>query len=144
MGNLSVLAGSPIVAGDAAGELLVTAEPLSFWGGLDPATGEIIDRRHELSGHCLTGRVLAVPHGRGSCSASGVLLEAICNGTGPVAILTSRIDPIIGLGSILAEELYGRVVPVAVLDPTDFARLRTGIQVQLDATGRITLTSGRD
>jgi predicted aconitase with swiveling domain len=144
VGNLSVLAGSPIVAGDAAGELLVTAEPLSFWGGLDPTTGEIIDRRHELSGHVLTGRVLAVPHGRGSCSASGVLLEAICNDTGPVAILTSRIDPIIGLGSILAEELYGRVVPVAVLDPSDFAKLRTGVQARLEATGRITLTSDRD
>lgn len=144
MGAVTYFAGTLIVAGDAAGRLLVTAEPLSFWGGLDPTTGEIIDRRHELSGYCLTGRVLAVPHGRGSCSASGVLLESICNGTGPAAILTSRIDPIIGLGSILAEELYGRVVPVAVLDPSDFAQLRTGIQARLEGTGRITLASDRD
>lgn len=136
---MSFLAGTPIVAGVAAGELLVTSEPLSFWGGLDPATGEIIDRRHELSGQCLTGRVLAVPHGRGSCSTSGVLLEAICNGTGPAAILTSKIDPIIGLGSILADELYGRMVPITVLEPADFARLRTGTQARLEATGRVIL-----
>lgn len=137
---MSFLAGTPIVAGVAAGELLVTSEPLSFWGGLDPATGEIIDRRHELSGQCLTGRVLAVPHGRGSCSASGVLLEAICNGTGPAAILTSKIDPIIGLGSILADELYGRMVPFTVLEPADFARLRTGGQARLEARGRVVLS----
>lgn len=139
MGTLIQLAGTPVVGGEAAGELLVTAEPLSFWGGLDPASGEIIDRRHELSGQCLTGRILAVPHGRGSCSASGVLLEAICNGTGPAGILISRVDPIIGLGSILAEELYGRVVPVVVLEPEVFARLRTGDHARLEATGRVTL-----
>lgn len=144
MGNLSVLTGTSVVAGVAAGELLVTTEPLSFWGGLDPASGEIIDRRHPLSGQCVTGRILAVPHGRGSCSASGVLLEAICNGTGPAAILTSKLDPIIGLGAILADELYGRVVPVAVLDPAEFARLRTGSQARLEVTGRIVLGGDRD
>ncbi len=129
----------PVVAGTARGELLVSTEALSFWGGLDPATGEVIDRRHVLSGQRLTGRVLALPHGRGSCSASGVLLEAICNGTGPVAIITSRIDPIIGLGSILADELHGIVVPVTVLAADDFARLRTGLRVDIEESGQIRL-----
>jgi predicted aconitase with swiveling domain len=134
------LQGTPAVAGRAEGTLLVSAEALSFWGGLDPATGEVIDRRHHLSGQVLTGRVLALPHGRGSCSASGVLLEAICNGTGPVAVLTSRLDPIIGLGAILADELHQIVVPVIVFDPADFARLRTGQRVRIEATGRILLS----
>ena len=137
MGRVSAVAGTPVVVGRASGTLLVTTEPLSFWGGLDPATGEVIDRRHELSGQRLTGRVLAVPHGRGSCSASGVLLEAIYNGTGPAAILTSRIDPIIGLGSILADELHQIVVPVTVLTPADFSRLRTGLRVEIDESGRV-------
>lgn len=131
----------PIVAGEASGEILATSEPLSFWGGLDPNTGEIIDRHHELSGQNLTGRVLAVPSGRGSCSASGVLLEAICNGKGPAAIITCRIDPIVGLGAILAEELYGHVVPVLVVDPTHFARLCTGRNASILASGVIE-TSG--
>lgn len=141
MAGVSYLQATPVVVGQASGELLVTSEPLSFWGGLDPATGEVIDRRHELSGQRLTGRVLAVPHGRGSCSASGVLLEAICNETGPAAILTSRIDPIIGLGSILADELYHRAVPVAVLEPEDFGLLRTGWRVAIEETGRIVVLS---
>ena len=142
MADVRAVAGTPVVAGRASGALLVTMEPLSFWGGLDPATGEVIDRRHDLSGQRLTGRVLAVPHGRGSCSASGVLLEAICNGTGPVAILTSRIDPVIGLGSILADELYQIVVPVTLLDPTAFAELRTGLHVEIDESGRVLVAAG--
>lgn len=131
--------GRVAVAGDGAGVALVTDEPLSFWGGLDPATGEIIDRRHPLSGQILTGRVLILPQGRGSCSASGVLLEAIRNGTGPVAILTTRMDPIIGLGSILADELYGQSVPVVVLAATDAATIRTGdaVAVARDGTVRV-------
>ncbi len=131
-----------IVEGDAEGALLVGREPLSFWGGLDPRTGEVIDRRHPLSGQRLTNRILAIPHGRGSCSASGVLLEAICNGTGPLAIITSRIDPIIGLGAILADELSGRVVPVAVLGADDFLELRSGDRVSLTVAGVMTVSRG--
>ncbi len=131
-----------IVSGDTVGSLLVGREPLSFWGGLDPNTGEVIDRRHPLTGQRLTNRILAIPHGRGSCSASGVLLEAICNGTGPLAIITSRIDPIIGLGAILAEELYGRVVPVAVLGADDFLELRSGDRVTITMSGEMTLSRG--
>ncbi len=131
-----------IVSGDTMGSLLVGREPLSFWGGLDPNTGEVIDRRHPLTGQRLTNRILAIPHGRGSCSASGVLLEAICNGTGPLAIITSRIDPIIGLGAILAEELYGRVVPVAVLGADDFLELRSGDRVTITMSGEMTLSRG--
>lgn len=133
---------NPIVAGQAGGEILASAVPLSFWGGLDPGTGEIIDRHHDLSGKNLSGKVLAIPSGRGSCSASGVLLEAICNGNGPAAIITSRVDPIVGLGAILAEELYGRVVPVLVLAPTDFARLRTGRNASILASGVIETSEG--
>lgn len=139
MGGVIALPGTPVVAGRAEGTLLVTTEPLSFWGGLDPATGEVIDRRHDLAGQRLSGRVLALPHGRGSCSASGVLLEAICNGTGPVALLTSRVDPIIGLGAILADELHQIVVPVIVLDPADFARLRPGRRVAIAVSGCVLL-----
>ncbi len=134
MGRLTLWPATWIVRGEATGQVVLTAEPLSFWGGFDPVTGEVTDRRHQLSGVCLAGRVLAMPHGRGSCSASGVLLEAICNGVAPVAILTSRIDPIVSLGAILAEELYARVVPVAVLTAGDFDRLQGGdhLRVSLD------------
>jgi hypothetical protein len=128
--------GQVVVAGSGSGEAVVTDVPLSLWGGLDPASGEVIDRRHPLSGVCLTGRVLVVPHGRGSCSASGVLLEAIRNSTAPAAILTTRIDPIIGLGAILGDELYRRPVPVVVIEPADAAAVVTGdrVEVRIDGT----------
>ena len=72
-----------MVAGSAMGDALVLEEPLSFWGGLGPETGEIIDRRHPQSGTIATGRVLVMPSGRGSSSSSSVLAEAIRAGTGP-------------------------------------------------------------
>ena len=133
------LQGRVVVAGAGRGEALVTDEPLSFWGGVDPRTGEVIDRRHPLSGQCLAGRVLVLPHGRGSCSASGVLLEAIRNGTAPAAIVTTRVDPIVGLGAILGDELYGRPVPVVVVDAADAGEVRCGewVEVEVDGTMRV-------
>ena len=72
-----------LVPGTAEGEVFVLAEPLSFWGGLDATTGEIIDRWHPQSGAILTGRMLLMESGRGSSSGSSVLAEAIRAGTGP-------------------------------------------------------------
>lgn len=144
MGGLTRrLRGRPLVAGEGRGPALVTDEPLSLWGGLDPDTGEVIDRRHPLSGQCLSGRVLVLPRGRGSCSASGVLLEAIRNGTAPAAIVTTAVDPIIGLGAILGDELYGRPVPVVLLSPADASTIRTGDDVRVGSDGEITATGRR-
>jgi predicted aconitase with swiveling domain len=136
VGGLTMkLCGQVVVAGEGRGVALATREPLSLWGGLDPATGEIIDLHHPLSGQSLTGRVLVLPHGRGSCSASGVLLEAIVNGTGPAAILTTRPDPIIGLGSILADELYRLSVPVVVIAEAEAGSIETGQMVAVRSDG---------
>ena len=132
-----LIAAGEIVAGEATGRALVTSEPFSFWGGLNPDTGEIIDRRHPLSGRIVSGRVLVLPHGRGSCSASGVFLEAIRNRTAPVAVIVSRLDPIIVLGAILGEELYGRTVPVVLLSPEDLAVIVDGDRVEIGRTGQI-------
>jgi predicted aconitase with swiveling domain len=138
VGGVNVeLHGRVAVAGEGRGLAIVTDEPLSLWGGLDPTNGEIIDRHHPLCGQIVTGRVLVLPHGRGSCSASGVLLEAIRNGTGPAAILTARVDPIISLGSILADELYDRPVPVVVLPDSVVGRIETGALVAVTRDGRI-------
>ena len=139
MDGLTTLHGIVIVAGAAAGVAIVTDEPISFWGGLDPDSGEIIDRRHLLSGQNVAGMVLVLPHGRGSCSASGVLLEAIRNDLAPAAIVVSRIDPIIGLGSILGDELYAKPVPVIQLDPELRRSIVAGDYVEIDATGRLTV-----
>lgn len=132
-------AGTPLIAGTARASALAADVPLSLWGGLDPETGTIIDRHHPLAGACLAGRILCLPAGRGSCSASGVLLEAIRAGTAPAAIVLSRPDPVIGLGAILGEELYGRTVPVVVVAEAERARIRAGDLVAIAPDGTVTV-----
>jgi predicted aconitase with swiveling domain len=131
------MTGQPIVAGAAEGLALVSREPLSFWGGYDSHTGEIIDRRHPLSGQRAAGRVLAVPFTRGSSTTSAILLEAVRAGTAPAAILTTGVDTFFALGSIVADEMYGRPIPVVALRAEDFARLRTGQRLRVTPEGQV-------
>jgi predicted aconitase with swiveling domain len=116
---------SVLVAGAAAGPVLALAEPLSFWGGLDPTSGEIIDRRHPQWGRIVSGAVLVMPHGRGSSSSSAVLAEAIRLGTAPAAVVLREPDPIVMLGSLVAAELYGVGCPVVVV-PDDVYEVIAG------------------
>ncbi|MGZ8581498.1 MAG: aconitase X swivel domain-containing protein [Actinomycetota bacterium] len=120
-----------LVPGVASGEVLVLDEPLSFWGGLDPDTGRLIDTHHPQVGASLAGRVLVMPSGRGSSSSSYVFAEAIRAGTAPVAVVLAEADAIVALGAIVAGELYGVEVPVVT--STDPA-LVTGSSVTVRAT----------
>ena len=108
------MTGRTLVPGRAEGELLVLDQPLSLWGGLDPATGRIVEPRHPQHGQIVTDRVLVIPSGRGSSSSSTVLAEAIRRGTGPAAIVLREPDGIVALGAIVARELYGIAMPVVV------------------------------
>jgi predicted aconitase with swiveling domain len=103
-----------LARGDAQGVALVLTEPLSFWGGIDVETGAIIDHSHPQRGQNVAGRVLVMPSGRGSSSSSAVLAEVIRLGTGPVAIVLATPDPILTVGAIVAEFLYGLRCPIAV------------------------------
>jgi cis-L-3-hydroxyproline dehydratase len=127
-----------IVAGEAAGEALVTHDALSFWGGYDFHTGEIIDRHHPLAGVRAAGRILAVPFSKGSSTTTAVLLEAVRAGTAPAAIVTTGPDAFFALASIVADVMYGKSFPVLSLDAKDFASLRTGEHLLIDRAGRIT------
>lgn len=132
-----VIRGRPVVPGEARGEALVSDEPLSFWGGYDFRSGEIVDRRHPLSGANAAGRILAIPSTRGSSTTTAVLLEAVRAGTAPAAILTTGVDTFFALASIVAQEMYGRSIPVVALDAADFKRLRTGDDLIVDAHGTV-------
>lgn len=103
-----------LTPGVARGPVLVLDEPLSFWGGLDPATGVLIDAHHPQAGETLAGVVLWMPSGRGSSSSSYVFAEAIRAGTAPAAVVLGETDAIVALGAIVAAELYGIEVPVVV------------------------------
>ena len=123
-----------LAPGEGEGAPLKLDEPLSFWGGLDPATGLVIDRWHAQAGASVAGRVLLMPGGRGSSSGSAALAEAIRLGNGPAAILLTRRDPIVIVGALVAAELYGASCPVALVG--DFgalagaARLRVRVEAE--------------
>jgi predicted aconitase with swiveling domain len=119
-----------LVPGAARGAALVLDEPLSFWGGVDPATGDVIDVRHPQRGANVAGRVLMMPSGRGSSSSSSVLAECIRAGTAPAAIVLAQRDAILVLGAIVARELYGRTTPIVLAAKLG---IRTGTDVAVDA-----------
>jgi predicted aconitase with swiveling domain len=123
-----------LVAGEARGPVLVLDEPLSFWGGVDPQTGRVIDVHHPQLGVTMAGRVLVMPSGRGSSSSSSVLVESIRAGTGPVAIVMREPDPIIALGAIVVRELFGTRFPVVVIDEATYRSLRTDAIVVVRAS----------
>jgi predicted aconitase with swiveling domain len=106
-----------LFAGDAEGELLVLAAPLSFWGGVSWETGRIINARHPQVGELVTGRVLVVPEPVGSSSSSAVLLELIRAGRAPAAIILGRPDAILVVACLVAREM-GWPAPPVLLDPS--------------------------
>ncbi|MEX3777424.1 aconitase X [Pseudomonas sp. MYb118] len=118
------LLGRSLIGGCAEGPLLFADVGLSFWGGVDPFSGEVIDRHHPLSGEQLSGRVLAIPSGRGSCTGSSVMMELISNGHAPAALVLAEADEILTLGVLVAQAIFGRSLPVLCIGREAFAALR--------------------
>jgi predicted aconitase with swiveling domain len=106
------LTGRPLVDGSGSGPLLVLEKPLSFWGGVDPETGRIIDPRHPQQGEELGGRVLVMERAIGSSSSSAVMLELLRNGVAPAGVVMGQSDAILVLGVLVARVLGYRTIPV--------------------------------
>jgi uncharacterized protein len=117
--------GEVLVSGQAGeGPSLVLSAPISFWGGVDPATGRIADVRHPQHGESVAGRVLFLPGTIGSSSASAVLMELVHRGIAPAALVLHEPDAILLLGLIVAKEM-GWETPIAVrLDRESFAAFK--------------------
>ena len=106
-----------MVAASAEGVSLVLAEPLSWWGGIDSGSGVVIDRHHPQFGADTSGRILVLPHGRGSSGGSAVLAESVRSGTGPAGLVLRTVDPILVVGLLAAAELYpDRPCPLVVVE----------------------------
>lgn len=134
-----VFSGIAYVHGRASGKVIASDVALSFWGGVNPRTGEVIDRHHPLCGSYLETHVLAIPAGRGSCSGSGVIVELLLNGKGPRAMLFEREEDILTLGVVVAEEVFGKSIPVLTLSPDDFQMIANAKYVEISGS-RITAT----
>ena len=131
--------GTVLADGAADGPALRLDEPLSFWGGVDPASGEIIDARHPQRGSSVQGRVLVMPSVRGSSSSSSVLAETVRAGCAPAAILLGEPDLILAVGAAVAKELYDVRVPVLQLALADLAAIPEGAMVEIGEGGEVTL-----
>lgn len=121
--------GRKIVEGYIQGEALVTNEPISFMGSINPKTGVIIERGHEIEGQCLQGRILVFPCAKGSTGGSYMLYDVVKNGVGPVGIINAEAESIVVIGAIVAD--------LPMVDQVDISQIRTGDYIILDATNGI-------
>lgn len=128
-----ILKGCSVTSGISRGELLVTGQSISFWGGVDPASGTIIDPRHELFGQRIAGKVLAFPFGKGSSTTSLIILELVRLGCEPKAIVNIDVEPILATGPIVSKGFYGKSIPMVTLSAADFEKLKTAREVVVDA-----------
>lgn len=117
------LTGTALHQGSATGRLFVLRKPVSFWGGVDPASGIIADPRHPQHGQELAGRVLVMERTIGSSSSSAIMLELLRNGVSPAGIVLGRPDAILMLGILVADELGHPTVPVVRVDDDAVERL---------------------
>ena len=127
----------PIIPGRAEGTVVHSRKALSFWGGVDPETGVVIDCHHDLCGKSIAGKVFVFPGEKGSSTASAVLVELVRNGRAPAALIVMTPSPILALGAIIAEQLYGRTVPLALLQEQDACKLHSGDFAIIDVNGMI-------
>lgn len=114
---------------------ILAIPPLSFWGGYDAETGQVIDRSHPALGRYLVAKVLVMTSGRGSSSSSSVLAEAIRLATAPAAIVLAEPDPILATGAIVAQALYRRSCPIIVLKPDDHAIVASAAAAEVRVDG---------
>ncbi|AWD22163.1 aconitase X [Fuscovulum blasticum] len=124
-----------ILPGLAEGAILACREPISFWGGVDPATGRVIDVHHPLAGQSLVGRILVIPGTRGSCTGSGVLLDMVLNGRAPAALVFAEPEDVVTLGAMVAAGMFGKTLPVLRLTQDAFDALSAAQSARIDESG---------
>jgi predicted aconitase with swiveling domain len=127
-----VLTGKTSHPGVAEGEVLVLTEPVSFWGGVNHH-GEIIDVHHAQHKAKMTNKILVMPSGRGSSSATAVLAELIRTGDGPLGIVMLQCDTILVIGALVSAEIYGISMPIVELGQAEYDQLTDGMNVAIAA-----------
>lgn len=120
-----ILSGRKVFPGKARGKALVSTDGISFYGGVDPATGKVVEKGHPLEGQCVTGKVLVFPTGKGSTVGSYVLYDMKKRGTAPAAIVNKEIETIIAVGAIISE--------IPCVDRIDIGRIKPGQSLRVDA-----------
>ena len=118
-----MLKGRVIYSGTAEGEALVASHPISFYGGVNPESGEIIERGHELQGESVSGRILVFPYGKGSTVGSYILYRLMKKGLAPAAIINEKCETIVAVGAIISG--------IPCVDMVDIAKIRQGSRLRI-------------
>lgn len=126
--------GRIIVAGETRGELLLLSQPISFWGGVDPATGIICQPSHPQYQQSIAGKILALPGTIGSSSSSAVMLELLYNKHAPLGLLLQTPDAILSLGVIVSREMNYGEVPII---ECDLSKLSNGMTILITENGTV-------
>jgi len=116
-----------VACGYARGPALVTKEPISFLGNVDPMTGMVVDPAHELFGRSVAGTVLIFPGGKGSTVGSYVIYQLKKRGLAPAAMINIRSEPIVAVGAIISG------IPLVDRVPMEILSLESGVLVEVDA-----------
>ncbi|MGB1159854.1 MAG: aconitase X [Alphaproteobacteria bacterium] len=121
-----------LVEGSGSGPVLTCDTGISFWGGIDPLSGRVIDVHHPNHGDCVADQVLVMPTSRGSCSGSGVLLELALNGKAPAALLFCEDEETLTLGALVAGRIFDKTVPVCRVSKAIFERVQRAQTITID------------
>ncbi len=130
--NEIVLKAHKVAKGKAAGEALVSRSPVSFLGGINPETGMIVEKGHEIEGENVSGKIFVFPVGKGSTSGSFQVYELACQQNAPRAIINLRADPVVAIGAIISN-----IPMVDQLEKNPLEVIRTGDFVEVDADGGV-------
>ena len=123
------LKGRTIVRGYAEGEVLLSKDPISFLGSVNPKTGIVIEKKHSIEGKSIKGKVLVFPYGKGSTVGSYVMYQLKKNGAAPAAIINLETEPIVAVGAIISE------IPLLdKLEKNPYEILKNGDFVVVDGT----------
>jgi predicted aconitase with swiveling domain len=141
MARRKILKGRGITHGKVEGEAIVSKSAFGFYGAVDPGTGVVSDKRHELFGKNISGKILVFPEGRGSTAGAIAILELARCGTLPAALINRVTEPILATGAILAEKFYNRIIPVVDgLESDPLSEISNGDCVTVDADkGEVTV-----
>lgn len=118
-----------ISRGCAEGPVMITRDPISFLGNVDPKTGKVVDANHELFGQSVQGKVLVFPHGKGSTVGSYVIYQLFKNGVAPVAMINLESEPIVAVGAIIS------AIPlVDRLENDPYSVLKNGMSIKVNSS----------
>ena len=118
------LKGRIIYKGKAQGEALVSEMPISFYGGVDPNTGVVMEKGHQLNGQSVKGKILVFPQGKGSTVGSYTLYRMKKNGVAPAGMINRECETIVAVGAIISE--------IPCVDKVDISKIKTGDKVAIE------------